>query len=95
MEVVHTFNPSNQTIEDYKCPRPGSTNAPSTFRLLEFTLDQERKVRIFQVPNWCPKLRYSRTAKTRKSNVNAVHLFKYALCITSLVELVRERGLTL
>ncbi len=37
----------------------------------------------------------SRTAKTRKSNVNAVHLFKYALCITSLVELVRERGLTL
>ncbi len=58
VEVVHTFNPSNQTVEDYKYPRPGSTNAPSTLRLLEFTLDQERKVRIFQVPDWCPKLRY-------------------------------------
>ena len=45
VEVVHTFNPSTQTVDDYKYPRPGSKNAPSKLRLLEFTVDEHRKVR--------------------------------------------------
>ena len=47
VEVVHTFNPSTQTVEDYKYPRPGSKNAPSKLRLLQFTIDEDRKVSSF------------------------------------------------
>ena len=36
--VAHTFNPSSQTVEDYNYPFPGSKNATSTLKLLNFSL---------------------------------------------------------
>lgn len=44
VEVLHTFNPVTQTVEDYMYPRPGKTNAKSVLKLLMLKYGTEEKV---------------------------------------------------
>ena len=38
VEIMKTFDPSSQEVQEYRYPRPGSQNAQSVLRLLKVTL---------------------------------------------------------
>lgn len=44
VEVIHTFNPVSQSIEDYFYPRPGKMNAKSVLKLLVMKFDDSLQV---------------------------------------------------
>lgn len=43
LEVVHTFNPATQSVEDYSYPRPGKVNAKTALKLLELQFCSDKK----------------------------------------------------
>ncbi len=45
VEIVHSFNPVSQTVEDYCYPRPGGKNAKSVLKLLVLKLTDGQHVR--------------------------------------------------
>lgn len=44
VEIVHTFNPSSQEIDEYCYPKPGRKNASSTLKLIEFRYSENGDV---------------------------------------------------
>ncbi len=58
VEVVHTFNPSSQSVEDYSYPRPGKHNAKSELKLLvlKFSEGQQASLGYNHVISFVTKL---------------------------------------
>ena len=49
VEIVHTFNPISQSVEDYAYSRPGKRNAISALKLLELTFSSDEEFRVTEL----------------------------------------------
>lgn len=43
VEIVHTFNPTCQSVEDHSYPRPGKKNANSVLKLLVLKFSENQQ----------------------------------------------------
>lgn len=43
VEIVHTFNPASESVEEFLYPRPGNSNATSVLKLLVLRFSESRE----------------------------------------------------